>query len=87
MEEWAKIKTSPEYIEAVEQSKERTEAQDKQKAELQILRIQINRLRREGKDTKDLLHVLQVKERIYGRGKQYRPPGAYFATNPRFSTV
>ena len=81
LEEWNKIKQTDDYRKAVEQSKKRTDAQDKAKAELQYLRIKINRLRRESKDTKDLLHMLRVKERIYGRGKQYRPPGAYLATN------
>ena len=59
-----------------EQSKKRTEEQTKQKAELQNLRMQINRLRRKGGDTEDLLQVLGEKEKIYGRGKQQRPWGA-----------
>ena len=85
LEEWAEIKKSKEYKEAVEQSKKRTEEQTKQKAELQNLRIRINRLRRNGKDTEDLLLELHDKEKIYGRGKQQRPPGAYLATNQIFS--
>ena len=78
--EWAKIKKSPEYQKAVEQSKQRTKEQTEQKAELQKLRIQINRLRRQGEDTKDLLRKLKDKENSYGRRKQQRPPGAYLAT-------
>ena len=53
LEEWADIKNSSEYKEAVEQSKKRTEEQTKHKAELQNLRMQINRLRRKGEDTED----------------------------------
>ena len=83
--EWAKIKTSDEYQQAVEQSKKRTKEQTEQKAELQKLRIQINRLRRQHEDTKDLLRELKEKENSYGRGKQQRPPGAYLATNEIFS--
>ena len=79
--EWAKIKTSDEYQQAVEQSKKRTKEQTEQKAELQKLRIQINRLRRQREDTKDLLRRLKDKENSYGRRKQQRPPGAYLATN------
>ena len=87
LEEWAEIKKSAEYKEAVEQSKKRTEEQTKQKAELQNLRMQINRLRRKGEDTEDLLQELEAKEKIYGRGKQHRPPGAYLASNQIFSAV
>ena len=47
---------------------------------------QINRLRRKGGDTEDLLQELGEKEKIYGRGKQQRPGGAYLATNQIFST-
>ena len=86
MEEWATIKKSSEYKETVEQSKQRTEEQTKQKAELQNLRIRINRLRRKGEDTEDLLLELKKKEKSYGRGKQQRPPGAFLATNQIFST-
>ena len=77
---------SSENKEAVEQSKKRTEEQTKHKAELQNLRMQINRLRRKGEDTEDLLQELGEKEKIYGRGKQQRPGGAYLATNQIFST-
>ena len=80
-----KIKTSHEYQQAVEQSKKRTKEQTEQKAELQKLRIQINRLRRQREDTKDLFHRLEDKENSYGRRKQQRPPGAYLATNEIFS--
>ena len=82
----ASIKKSPEYKAAVEQSKKRTEEQTKQKAELQNLRMRINRLRRMGEDTEDLLLELEDKEKSYGRGKQQRPPGAYLATNQIFSS-
>ena len=54
--------------------------------ELQNLRIRINRLHRKREDTEDLLRELYDKEKIYGRGKQQRPPGAYLATNQIFST-
>ena len=87
LEEWPDIKNSSEYKDAVEQSKKRTEEQTKQKAELQSLRIRINRLRRKGEDTKDLLQELEAKEKICGRGKQHRPWGAYLASNQIFSTV
>ena len=60
--------------------------QTKQKAELQKPAHRINRLRRKGEDTEDLLLELHDKEKIYGRGKQQRPPGAYLATNQIFST-
>ena len=86
LEEWASIKKSPEHKEAVEQSKKRTEEQTEQKAELQNLRMRINRLRRMGEGTEDLLLELEEKEKSYGRGKQQRPPGAYLATNQIFST-
>ena len=87
LEEWAEIKTSTEYKEAVEQSKKRTEEQTKQRTELQNQRMKINRLRRKGEDTKDLLQELEAKEKICGRGKQHRPWGAYLASNQIFSTV
>ena len=86
LEELAYIKKSSEYKEAVEQSKKRTEEQTKQKAELQNLRMQINRLRRKGEDTENLLQELGDKQKNYGRGKQQRPPGGYLATNEIFST-
>ena len=86
VEDWAYIKNSSEYKEAIKQSKERTELQAKQKAVLQNLRMQINRLRRMGEETEALLLELHDKEKIYGRGKQQRPPGAYLATNQVFST-
>ena len=85
LEEWASIKKSSEHNQAVEQSKQRTEEQTKQKAELQNLRIRINRLRRKGEDTEDLLLELEDKEKSYGRGKQQRPPGAFLVTNQVFS--
>ena len=69
-----------EYKEAIEQSKERTEPQAKQKAVLQNLRMQINRLRQKGEDTEDLLLELRDKEKSYERGKN-RPLGP--TTSPR----
>ena len=45
LDDWAKIKNSSEYKEAMEESKRCTERGIKQKAELQYLRMQINRLR------------------------------------------
>ena len=68
LEDWANIKNSSEYKEAIEQSKKRTERQTKQKAELQNLRMQINRLRQKGEDTEDLLLELRDKEKSYERG-------------------
>ena len=87
LKEWAEIKKSAEYKEAVEQSKKRTEEQTKQRTELQNQRMKINRLRRKGEDTKDLLQELEAKEKICGRGKQHRPWGAYLTSNQIFSTV
>ena len=76
LDDWAHIKNSPEYKEAIEQSKARTEPQAMQKAALQNLRMQINRRCQKGEDTEDLLQELRDKEKIYGRGKQQRPWGA-----------
>ena len=83
--EWKRIKESSEYKKAKAQSAKRTKEQTKQKAELQKLRIQINRLHRQNEDAKDLLRELKEKESSYGRSKQQRPPGAYLATNEIFS--
>ena len=80
------IKETKEYKTAVEQSKKRTEEQTKQKADLQSLRILINKRRRKGQDTENLEIELQNKEENYGRGKQHRPPGAYLANNTIFSS-
>ena len=85
LEDWAEIKKTREYHEAVQQSKRRTEEQTKQKVELQNLRIRINRLRRNNQDTDELLLELEEKEKSYGRGKQHHPPGAYLASNQIFS--
>ena len=63
LDEWAIIKKSRGYKQAVEQSKQRTEEQTKQKAELQNLRIRINRLRRKGEDTEDVLLELKDQEK------------------------
>ena len=87
LEEWREIKKSAEYKEAVEQSKKRTEEQTKQKTEFQNLRMKINRLRRKGEDTEEFEQLLEAKEKIWGRGKQHRPPGAYLASNQIFSAV
>ena len=70
LEEWAEIKKSTEYKEAVEQSKKRTQEQTKQKTELQNLRMQINRLGQKGEDTEYLLQELGDKEKSYERGKK-----------------
>ena len=74
LEVWARIKTSPEYKHAVWQLKQRTDQQTKQEAVLQNLRIQINRFRRKGEDTEDLLHELREKEKSYERARK-RPLG------------
>ena len=83
LDEWVRIKKSSGYKQAVAQSKKRTEEQTKQKAELQSLRIRINRLRRKDEDTEDFLLELEDKEKNYRRGKQELPPGA---TNQTFTT-
>ena len=70
LDDWAYIKNSSEYKEAIEQSKARTEPQAKQKAVLQNLRMQINRLCQKGEDTEDLLQKLRDKEKSYERGKK-----------------
>ena len=80
LDEWVRIKKSSGYKQAVAQSKKRTEEQTKQKAELQHLRMRINRLRRMGEDTQHLLLKLKDKENSYGRRKQQLPPGAYLAS-------
>ena len=85
LEEWAEIKKSAEYKEAVEQSKKRTHEQTKQKTELQNLRMKISRLRRQGTDTQEFDELLEAKQKKYGRSKQHRPPGAYLASNTIFS--
>ena len=86
LENWANIKNSSEYKEAVEKSKKRTEPLTKQKAELQNLRMQINRLRQKGEDTEDLLLELRDKEKSYERGKKRAlgpTPPPRSAHNPR----
>ena len=70
LDDWAHIKNSPEYKEAIEQSKARTGPQAMQKAVLQNLRMQINRLCQKGEDTEDLLQELRDKEKSYERGKK-----------------
>ena len=70
LDDWAEIKNNSEYKKSIEQSKERTEPQAKQKAVLQNLRMQINRLRQKGEDTEDLLLELRDKEKSYERGKK-----------------
>ena len=63
LEHWAVIKNSSEYQTALEHNKKRSEPQIKQTIELQNLRIQINRLKRQRQDTtqleKDLWNKLQ----------------------------
>ena len=70
LEEWAEIKKSTEYKEAVEQSKKLTQKQTKQRTELQNLRMQINRLGQQGEDTEYLRQELRDKEEKYERGKK-----------------
>ena len=70
LEEWANIKNSSEYKAAIEESKRRTELQTKQKAELQNLRIRINRKRQKREGTEDLLRELRDKEKSYDRATQ-----------------
>ena len=81
LDEWKDIKESREYKHAVEQSKKRTAEQTLDKAELQNLRIKINRLSRNKQNTDALRVELQEKEKSYGRGKQKHPPGSFLATN------
>ena len=67
-------------------AKKRTEPETKQKAELQNLRMQINRLRQKGEDTEDLLLELRDKEKSYERGKKRAlgpTPPPRSAHNPR----
>ena len=85
LHDWAEIKKTREYRDAVEQSKQRTEEQTQQKSELPNVRIQINRIRRRGEDADELLLDFEEKEKSYGRGKQHHPPGAYLASNQIFS--
>ena len=61
------IKRSPEYKEATEHSKRRTELETKQKAELQNLRMRIHRKRLKGEGKQDLLRELRDKEKSYDR--------------------
>ena len=70
LEEWTNIKNSSEYKETIEESKRRTELQTQQKAELQNLRVQINRKRQKGEGTQDLLLELRDKEKSYDRGNK-----------------
>ena len=79
LEQWASIKKSPEYTQAVEQQKQCTEEQTKQEAVLQNLRMQINRSQRKGEDTEDLFRELWDTEKGYERGQKRllrptRPP-------------
>ena len=86
LEDWANIKKSSEYKKAIEQRKKRTEPETKQKAELQNLRMQINRLRQKGEDAEDLLLELRDKEKSYARGKKRAlgpTPPPRSAHNPR----
>ena len=65
LEEWVNIKRSPEYRAVIENSKRRTELVTKQKAELQNLRMRINRKRQNGESTQDLLRELEDKKKSY----------------------
>ena len=80
------IKRSPEYKEATEHSKRRTELETKQKAELQNLRMRIHRKRLKGEGKQDLLRELRDKEKSYERGKKRAlgpTPPPRSAHNPR----
>ena len=66
LEHWAIIKNSSEYQEAIEHNKKRSEPQINQTVELQNLRIQINRLKREGQNTAKLEKYLRNKEKHLG---------------------
>ena len=84
------IKRSPEYKEATEHSKRRTELETKQKAELQNLRMRINRKRLKGEGTQDLLRELRDKEKSYDRGNKRRlgpTPPPRSAHNPRSASA
>ena len=59
LDDWAYIKNSSKYKEAIKQIKARTEPQAKEKAMLQKLRMQISRLIRKGEDAAELLQELQ----------------------------
>ena len=65
LKEWANIRNSSEYKEAIENRTKRKEPEAKQKAELQKLRVEINRLRKQGRNAKDLLLKLQAKKKRY----------------------
>ena len=86
LDDWAYIKNNSEYKKAIEQSKERTEPRAKQKAVLQNLRMQINRLRQKAEDTEDLLLELQEKEKSYEREKT-RPLGPTMPPRKRHNAV
>ena len=90
LEEWANIKRSPEYKEATEHSKRRTELETKQKAELQNLRMRIHRKRLKGEGKQDLLRELRDKEKSYDHGNKRRlgpTPPPRSANNPRSASA
>ena len=84
------IKRSPEYKEATEHSKRRTELETKQKAELQNLRMRIHRKRLKGEGKQDLLRELRDKEKSYDHGNKRRlgpTPPPRSANNPRSASA
>ena len=70
LEDWVYIKNSTEYKRAVEQSKEILQWRAEIQAELQNLRMRINRCMRDGQDATDLLEELAQKQQKYEKGKK-----------------
>ena len=70
LDDWVYIKNSTEYKRAVEQSKEILQWRAEIQAELQNLRMRINRCRRDDQDATHLLEELAQKEQIYEKGKK-----------------
>ena len=70
LKEWANIRNSSEYKKAIENRTKRKEPVAGQQAELQKLRIEINHLQKQGRDTKNLLLKLQDKQKSYEEGKK-----------------
>ena len=92
LHDWAKIKKSSAYKKAIEQSKARTEPEAEQKAVLQNLRMQINRLCQKGEGTEDLLQELRDQEKSYERGKKRSldattPPRSAHNRRPRAASA
>ena len=70
LDDWAMIKKSSEYKRVVEQSKERMQWRAKMQAELQNLRMEINRRYQDDQDANDLLRELDHKQQSYECGKK-----------------